>query len=164
LITNFFKVCSNSKCSIDIFYSILSGRRPLTHELALIIGDALNFDGNIIFNINYQIPSTIKNSSNLNKFRQENSNNLDYFTETWSEQKASHFIKLELIQKDFFNTPKYTWEVNEQLKSLGKKINSNLLNKHLKYLVEKNLLKSKRAPLKRKNGDYGTRMVEVYYK
>lgn len=149
--------------SIDIFYAVLAQRRPLSQELAKAIGDALDFDGMIIFNINIQIPTSIKTSPSLLAFRKENISNHNYFTDSWSADKDSSFIKDKLVYSGYFSEPRYAWEVNDTLKNLGRKLDSDLLSKQLKYLVTKEIIKSKRAPIKLKNGGFGKRMVDVYY-
>lgn len=156
-------IAALTKRSIDIFYSVLSERRPLSKDLAKVIGDSLDFDGMIIFNINTAIPNTIKTSQNLSKFREKNINNKDYFTDTWSENKDSTFIKNKLIYTGYFSEPRYAWEVNNKLLTLGRKIDSDLLAKQLKYFVTKNILKSKKARIKLKSGDFGKRIVDVYF-
>jgi len=149
--------------SIDIFYAILSQRKPLTVELACVIGEALDFDGKLIFNLNSPIPSTIKNSEKLKKFKIENFSNREYFVNSWSDEKVSNYIKSKLIETDYFLQPKYAWEVNKKLADLGRNINSDLLSKHLKYLVTKGVLKSKRGPIKLKGGGFGLREVDIYF-
>lgn len=149
--------------SIDIFYAIINLRKKLSPELARAIGKALDFDGSIIFNINIDIPHTISESQNLKKFRDENINNIEYFSDLWSANKDSTFIKRELIYNGFFSEQRYTWEISDELRFLKREISPDLLKSQLKYLVSKNELKSKLAPLKKRNGSYGTRLVNVYY-
>jgi len=149
--------------SIDIYYAILSQRKPLTVELAFTIGEALDFDGKLIFNLNSPIPNSIKYSEKLRKFKFENFSNIEYFVNSWSDEKISNYIKRKLIDTDYFVQPKYAWEVNNKLADLGRKINSDLLSKHLKYLVTKGVLKSKRAPIKLKGGGFGLREVDIYF-
>lgn len=149
--------------SIDIFYAIINYRRPLSQELATIIGESLNFDGSIIFNLNTPVPSSIKNSQTLQQFRKDNIHNKDFFIDSWSENKDSTFIEKQLINTGYFNKPRYAWEVNEKLKSKGRKLNSDLLSKQLKYFVKKGMLKSKRVPIKLKSGGFGKREVDVYF-
>jgi len=149
--------------SPDIFYAVLSGRRSLTSDLASRIGRSLDFDGNIIFNINSSIPTSIKHSPNLQKFRSDNINNKEFFIDTWHQNKDSTFIKSNLIYRGYFSEPRYAWEVSKRLKELGKIINSDLLSKQLKYFVTKGVLQSKRAPIKLKGGGFGDRLVDVYF-
>lgn len=149
--------------SIDIFYAVISCRRPLSQDLARVIGKSLNFDGSIIFDMNTPIPMTIKNSSNLLQFRQEHINNKDFFINTWTNDKDSAFIKKHLIYSGYFSTPRYAWEVNRKLERLGRKLDSDLLSKQLKYFVKKEILESKKAALKLKKGGFGKRMVDLYW-
>ncbi|SJN47923.1 hypothetical protein [Sphingobacterium sp. JB170] len=149
--------------SPDIFYAIITRRRRLSPKLASVIGEALDFDGNIIFNLNIPIPTTIKESQKLSTFKKANANNRFFFIDTWTKNKDSTFIREQLLDKGYFAYPRYAWEVNQQLLKLGKRLDSDLLTKQLKYLVEKGLLKSKKAPLKLKEGGYGSRSVTVYF-
>lgn len=149
--------------SIDIFYAIINLRRKLSPELAKAIGDALNFDGSIIFNINIEIPASIALSINLKAFRNDNLMNKEFFSDLWSDNKDSTFIKKNLIYKGFFSEDRYTWEINDSLSELGRDIDPNLLKSQLRYLVKKGLLYSKPAAIKKRSGEYGTREVNVYY-
>lgn len=149
--------------SIDIFYAIINLRRKLSPELAKAIGDALNFDGSIIFNFNIEIPSSIAHSINLKAFRKDNLMNKEFFSDLWSGDKDSTFIKKNLIYKGFFSEERYTWEISDSLVELGRDIDPNLLKSQLRYLVKKGLLFSKPAPLKKRSGEYGSREVNVYY-
>lgn len=149
--------------SIDTIYAVLSGRRKLSKKSANLIGDSLDFDGNIIFNLNVKIPMIINKSQKLQNFRSNFKENKEYFATTRLDRKTSYFIQIELIDKGFFISEKFTWEVSEECERLDRPINSNLLNKQLKYFVTKGILQSKRAPIKLKNGGYGKRLVDVYY-
>lgn len=149
--------------SIDIFYAIINLRKRLSPELAKTIGETLDFDGSIIFNINVEIPPSIGNSMKLKTFRDANIMNKEFFSDLWSEDKDSTFIKKNLIYKGYFSENRYTWEISDALATVGRDIDPNLLKSHLKYLVAKELLKSKRAPIKKRNGEYGMRKVNVYY-
>ncbi|MCY4778814.1 hypothetical protein ORI89_04060 [Sphingobacterium sp. UT-1RO-CII-1] len=149
--------------SIDIFYAVLSLRKPLSKDLANSIGKALDFDGSVIFNLNIKIPSSIRESTTLSQFKKENINNKQYFSDLWSKNKDSEFIKTNLIYKGYFSEPRYTWEISEALIELDRDIDPDLLKSYLKYFVKKDILKSKVAPIKKKNGEYGTRKVNIYY-
>lgn len=123
--------------STDIFYVVISCRRKLKKDLAEIIGESIGFDGNSIFNMNAQIDPEIGNYHNLKKFRRENTNNKEYFTAPWSEGKDSVFIRKNLIYTGYFSQRRYAWEVNSKLDELGRKLNRDLLSKHLRYFVKK---------------------------
>lgn len=149
--------------SIDIFYAIINLRKKLTPELAKAIGRALDFDGNIIFNINIQIPPSIIDSIKLKEFRNANIMNKEFFSDIWSADKDSTFIKKNLVYRGFFSEERYTWEITDALSALNRDIDPDLLKSQLKYLVTKDLLKSKLARIKKRSGEYGNRMVHVYY-
>lgn len=150
--------------SKDIIYSILSERRILSNKIAKTIGEKLNFDGHIIFNLNVLIPETIKSSEKLILFKKANKHNLNYFVSTWNDKKLSTIIKTKLINRLFFEEHKYTWEVTNELKKYVRDINPDLINKQLKYLAETGELKSDKALLKLRNGSYGVREVDIYFK
>ncbi len=148
--------------SKDIFYSIYSGRRRLTLETAKIIGESLDFDGSIIFDLNTPIPSSIKHSVNLKRFKREHIYNVEFFSKSWSEKKLSKIIESKLIEKGFFSSPKYTSDVMKELISLGEVANNDLLNKQLKYFTIKGQLRKYKAKLKNKFGEELNREVYVY--
>lgn len=150
--------------SVDIIYAILSGRRKLSNNIATLIGEKLNFDGSIIFNLNIPIPETIKISENLELFKKANKNNLNYFVSTWNDKKLSELIKNKLVSENFFNEPKYTWEVTNALKKYTPDINPDLVNKQLKYLAEIKIINRKKAFIKLRNNLYGTRQVDVFWR
>lgn len=150
--------------SIDTFYSLYSGRRRLTLKTAQNIGYALNFDGSIIFDLNSPIPISIKTSENLKKFRKEYAYNVEFFSKSWSSRKLSKIIEIKLIEKGFFAIPRYTLEVKNALLILEETVNSDLLNKQLKYLVIRGLLKKRKARLKDKSGKELQREVYVYFR
>ncbi len=150
--------------SIDTFYAIYSGRRRLTFKSAQIIGNALNFDGLIIFDLNSPLPVSIKTSENLKRFRKEYAYNVEFFSKTWSSTKLSKIIEESLIAKGFFSTPKYTSEVRKNLSSVGIEADNDLLNKQLKYLVIRGMLRKRKEKLKDKFGNVLNREVYIYYK
>lgn len=149
--------------SIDIFYAIINLRKKLTPKLAQAIGNALDFDGNIIFNFNIEIPPNISNSNNLKTFRKENIMNREFFSDLWTTDKDSEFIKNNLIYQGFFSEERYTWEVTKALSTMGREIDPDLVKSQLKYLATIDLLKKKLAPIKKTNDTYGSRKVYVYY-
>lgn len=149
--------------SIDIFYAVISGRRTLSKDLARTIGDALNFNGNELFNLNSPVPKTIKNSPNLQQFKKDNVNNINYFSSSWTAKKDSTFIKENLIDNNFFATPRYTWEVNVELKRLNKEIKNDHLSSYLQYFTETGILKKESRTIKLRDGSQGKRSAFVYY-
>jgi plasmid maintenance system antidote protein VapI len=144
-------------------YSLLSGRRSLTEDVALVIGESLNFDGRIIFNLNIDIPESIKKSINLKKFRLRFKDNKEYFIDTKIERKPSHFVEHEVVGSDFLNEPKYVWEINEYCSKHGKDYTSDKLKKYLGYFAKTGKLNSKKASIKLRNGAFGNRMVDVFW-
>lgn len=149
--------------SIDIFYAVISGRRALSKNLAFTIGKALNFNGNELFNLNLPVPKTIKNSPNLQQFKKDNINNIEYFISTWTAKKDSTFIKENLIDNNFFATPRYTWEVTVELERLNKKIKNDHLSSYLRHFAKIGILKKESRPIKLKNGEFGIRPASVYH-
>jgi len=150
--------------SRDIIYSILTERRKLSNNVAKIIGVSLNFDGTIIFNLNLPIPETIKSAETLAIFKKANENNLNYFITEWNDKKISTIIKTKLVDTDFFEEEKYTWEVTDELKKYVKDLKPDLINKQLKYLTQINIIKSKKAPIKLRSNLYGERIVDVFWR
>ncbi|GAA4331461.1 hypothetical protein GCM10023149_37300 [Mucilaginibacter gynuensis] len=145
-------------------YSILNKRRILTNKVANRIGEKFNFDGKLIFNLNIEIPNSIAKSATLKKFLEDNKLNYYYFLSNRAERKGRLFIENILLGSDFFENPKFTWEVSEECVKYGRHFSSNEINGHLKYLVVKKLLKSKKAKIKLRNGKEGARMVDVFWK
>lgn len=145
-------------------YAILNGTRDLTEDIADKIGTAFGLKGSQVLRINSRIPKKIKKSELLNKFCDENKNVDSYFTKTRGERKDSHFIENDLINSDIFNSPIYIWELKEYCQTLGKNYSSKRLSQILNYMVDTKKLRSKKRPLKRRNGEYGKRLVDVFFK
>lgn len=145
-------------------YAILNGTRDLTEEVAEKIGSAFNLKGSQILRISYRIPKSIKKSKSLNKFCNENKDVASYFKSTRSERKDSYYIETDLYRTDLFDSPVYIWEVKEYCLNAGKKYTSKRLSQILRYMVDRKKLKSKKKRLKLRNGEYGERLVDVFFK
>lgn len=145
-------------------YSLLSGRRTLTEKVAIRIGESLGFNGLMIFNLQQDIPEGIKRSDNLKKFSLKYKDNHEYFIDTKIDRKPAYFLEFEVLSTNFFNKPKYVWEVNDFCKELGRKFISDKLKKYLNYFVTISKLKSEKRPIKLRKGGFGQRMVDVFWK
>jgi len=145
-------------------YSLLSGRRGITNDIAKDLGSKLEFDGSKIFKLNQPIPSSIINGKYLNNFKQQYINNPEYFVSTKIDRKLSYYVQFELVNTDLFDSPRYVWEVNDVCRKFGKVFKSDTLSKILKHLVTKGVLQSKKEPIKLRNGSYGSRKVDVFFK
>lgn len=145
-------------------YSLLNGRRNLTDEVAKIIRHSLEFDGMLIFKLNKDVPSSIGKSLQLIRFKEVYKHNTEYFLDTKIDRKGSAFIEYELLPTPFFEEPRYTWEVQVECKLLKKNYTSNEVNRYLKYLVVRKLLKSEKRKITRRKGTFGERVVDVFWK
>lgn len=147
-------------------YSILTYRRRLTEEIASRIGEQIGFDGRIILDLNKTIPkSKIGNSQKLKAFKEQNKLNDKYFLDTKKDRSIDHFIQYELLLSDLFNDgPKYLKEIRTYCKTQhNKTYTSDELSKGLKYAASKSLIKTKKQLIKKIDGTFGTRMVDVFY-
>lgn len=153
-----------SNVSESHLYAILNGTRDLTGDIADKIGSAFDLKGSQILRINYRIPQKIKKSKLLNKFYHENENVESYFIKTRSERKDSYYIENDLFNSNLFNSHVYIWEIKEYCKAAGKKYTSKRLSQILRYMVERKKLRSKKQLLKLRNGEFGERMVDVFFK
>jgi plasmid maintenance system antidote protein VapI len=145
-------------------YAILNGTRDLTEDVAEKIGEAFNLKGSQVLRLNYRIPKSIKKSESLNNFCVENKNVESYFKSTRSERKDSYYIENDLYNTGLFDSPIYIWEVKEYCLNAGRKYTSKRLSQILRYMVDRKILKSKKKRLKLRNGEYGERMVDVFFK
>lgn len=150
--------------SESYIYSLISKRRPLTIEAAETVGSKFNTNWELLYNISSDIEAAIRNSESLKKFKIENKGNDDYFTSTRGDRKLSYFIEFEIMPGHLFDTPQYVWEISEYCKKRGREIISDKLKKTLAYLVVKGKLRSEKRPIKLRNGEFGTRMVDVFYR
>ncbi len=145
-------------------YSLLSARREIPTQFAQQLGEQLDFDGIRIFKLNQELPESIRTAPALRKFRKEHHHNKEYFITTKKERSLSHFLEEELLHTSLFEEPRYVWQVNDACREKNRKVDSDTLSKHLKYLVSKNLLKSAKKQIQRRDGSLGKRMVTVFFK
>jgi plasmid maintenance system antidote protein VapI len=145
-------------------YSLLRGRRNLTDEVADRLGKALDFDGQIIFKLNKEIPTSISKSMNLSKFKLAYKLNEEYFLDARIDRKGRAFIEYELLTTTLFDHPVYAWEVKLACKEQKRNYSSNEIIGYLKYFVVRKLLKSEKRPIKKRNGGFGNRLVDVFWK
>ncbi len=145
-------------------HSLINGNRQLTAELANRIGSLFNIDGANILRPGYRLPKNAKKSKYLSNFYDENKNVPSYFRSTHNEQKPSFYIENELYHTDIFDSPIYIWELRDYCNTNKKKYTSKQLSQILNYMVDRGLLKKKKSSLKLKNGSYGKRKVDVFFK
>lgn len=145
-------------------YAILNGTRDLTEEVAEKIGTAFDLKGSQILRLNYRIPKSIQKSKFLNNFYDENRNVQSYFQSTRSERKDSYYIENYVMNSSFFDSPVYIWEIKEYCEAEGRKYTSRRLSQILNYMVDRKKLKSKKRRLKLRNGGYGKRVVDVFFR
>ncbi|MBL4677314.1 MAG: hypothetical protein JKY70_14080 [Mucilaginibacter sp.] len=145
-------------------YAIINGNRTLTQATANRIGKSLNFDGDLIFNLNKAISDAIGKSEILNNFRIENKKNYNYFISGVLVDKKSSVAFNLLKESDFLLQPNYLWEIRNFLNSSGKThFDSDELSKILNYLVSKKMLSKTKAKIKLRSGKFGNRLVDVFF-
>ncbi|PRD46206.1 hypothetical protein [Sphingobacterium haloxyli] len=145
-------------------YAILNGNRRLTMEVANQIGEKIGFDGWKILHVNYEIPLSIRQNSNILRFYKEYSSVPDYFIDTRDERKKSYFVKQLVISSNFFNEERYVWEVKNKTKEANRKFTSKELSQILKSLYENKFLNRQKRQYRNKKGAVLERLVWVYYK
>lgn len=152
--------------SASHIYGILNQTRPLSDNLASELGKKLNFDGSKIFNLNSRIPNTIDKSEELIKFKKDNAHNEEYFISSKSSRSSNTFVIEVLIKSGYFNNGyKYLYEIKEYCeKELKRIFVKDQLSKALQYAVKIDQLKSVKKNIKLRNGNYGSRKVDVYFK
>ncbi|MGE9311078.1 helix-turn-helix transcriptional regulator [Niabella sp. CJ426] len=144
-------------------HSLINGNRQLTAELANRAGSLFNIDGANILRPAYRLPKSAKKSKYLSNFYDENKNVTSYFS-THYEQKPAFYIENELYHTDIFDSPIYIWELRDHCVANNKKYSSKQLSQILNYMVDRGLLKKKKRSIKLKNGSYGKRKVDVFFK
>ena len=153
-----------TKVSESHIYALINGNRKLKGEIADKLGKPFKLKGWQLLELDFEIPSNFNKSVDLINFRREFKGNIEYFYETKNKTKASYFIENEFLDDSIFDQPVYLWEIIERLKSLGKQYSSKDLSQILHYLITKNKLYSEKRPLKLKNGGFGSRIVDVFFK
>ncbi len=150
--------------SASHMYALLNGTRELTEEIANRIGSAFDITGANILRANYRIPKKLGKSKELNNFYDKNKSVKSYFRNTRLERKDSYFVENEIRNSNLLDQPTYIWELKEYCESKGRKYSSKQLSQILNYMVIRKILKKKKKPLKLRDGEYGNRMVDVFYK
>lgn len=145
-------------------YGILNGSRILSIPLARLIGEKLGFDGTKILNPNYLIPAKISRSENLISFKKDNAANSIYFASKKIDRSVNRFVLDVLIPSGLFSEPRYLFEALQfSKKHFDKDFSSDQLSKALRYTVKTGSLRTNKERIKLKNGEYGSRLVDVYY-
>lgn len=145
-------------------YAILNGNRVVSGDIADRISNPFGLKGWQLLRLDIDISKKLKRTPELNKFYVEYRGVRDYFRNTKSEIKSSKYIENVLLQSGFFKTPVYISEIREACEQAGNKLSSKRVSQILNYLVYKGLLKKKKKRIKLKNGQYGDRLVDVFFK
>lgn len=145
-------------------YGILNVSRDFSDALAEHIGKLTGIKGATIKNINTEIPASISKCDKIVEFRKSHKDNKEYFLNTKTDRSIDAFISDVLIKSKFLETPRYLSEIEEFVAlKYDKNFVKDKLSKALRYAVSKQTLKSEKRPIKLKNGDFGKRIVDVYW-
>ncbi|WP_164121885.1 hypothetical protein [Sphingobacterium sp. xlx-130] len=146
-------------------YGILNVSRDFSDALAEHIGKLTGIKGATIKNINTEIPASISKCESIVEFRKNNKANPEYFLNTKTDRSINAFVSDVLVESKFLEIPRYLSEIEEFVASkYDKSFVKDKLSKALRYAVSKQTLKSEKKPIKLRNGDFGKRMVDVYWK
>ncbi|WP_304063409.1 hypothetical protein [Pedobacter glucosidilyticus] len=144
-------------------YALINGNRKLTGNVAAQIGRKLKLEGWEILQLDYNIPLSIRKSPMLVEFHKDYKNIPEYFTYSLYNRKSSKYIA-DLIHTDLFSHPVYIWEIKDFCKKSKKNYTSKSLSQILNYLVIKGELKSEKRPIKKRDGSFGKRIVDVFWR
>ena len=151
-----------TKVSVSHIYAILNGRKSLTSQTANKIAIGFKLNGWNILNPDFKITESIKSTA-LNKFYADHQEATDYFKATIAERKDSYFFEHELIPTGIFDKPVYVWQVREACIALGRNLSSKQIAQIADHLATNKKLGTENRLIKKKNDDYGERMVRVYF-
>lgn len=145
-------------------YGILNVSRDFSDALAEHIGKLTGIKGATIKNINTDIPSSISKCDKIVEFRKSHKDNKEYFLNTKTDRSIDAFISDILVKANFLKTPRYLSEIEEFIASkYDKNFSKDKLSKALRYAVSKETLKSEKRTIKLQNGNFGKRLVDVYW-
>lgn len=153
-----------TKISDSHLYSLINGMRNLTGKTAEKLANSFGLEGWMLLNLNHKIPHSIRKSTKLLEFYANFQNVPEYFSATIDTRKASSFIENKLLKSNFLLDPKFIWEISIECSSNGYKYSSKQLSQILTYLVHKKVIKSEKRKIKLRNGKFGNRMVDVFWK
>lgn len=145
-------------------YAIINGRKELTEKTADKIAASFGLHGYQLLDSGFKLTKKLSNTPSLNKFYKENKRVHDYFINTRIDRKVAYFIEHEILTKKTFNNPFYVSDVRDACFESGKRYASKRVSQTLNYLVEMGKLKSKKAPMKLKDGTLGMRIIDVFFK
>lgn len=148
------------------YYAISNGTRSLSEETAKAIGKKLGFTGEKIFNLTFKLPTNFNKVLELNNFKLNHKNNPEYFRSTLSIRKKSKHVENIINESTIFNRPIYLNEAKQRINEYSSlhQYNSDQLSKILNYLVTCGKLSKVNRPIKLKNGKFGKRVVDVFFK
>lgn len=152
--------------SLSHLYAVINGNRALTQETVRRICKKFNLKEDRFFRLDYEIPANISKAPELLEFMAKEKDISEYFQNTRDDRIPSHYIEHELVKSSLFkeDEPTYLWEVREYCEKEERVYSSNELSKLLKYQVKKGNLRSTKRPIKCRDGTYGIRMVDVFFK
>ncbi|MGV3530567.1 MAG: helix-turn-helix transcriptional regulator [Flavisolibacter sp.] len=144
-------------------YAILNGNREISASIADRIAGSFGMKTWHLMKLDVDISKKMKRTTELNKFYIENKGVEDYFTRSKTAAKASSYIEKVLLPSGFFKSPVYISDVREKCAEAGKKLSSKRVSQILNYLVDTGKLKKKKRRIRLKNGEFGKRIVDVFY-
>lgn len=153
-----------TKISDSHLYALINGNRTLTGKTADKLTRKFGLEGWMLLKLDYKIPQSIRKATELQEFYSNFKNVSEYFSATQESRKSSVFVENEILNNDFFSTPKFIWEIREVFTKKGKLYTSKQLSQILTYLVQKKVLKYEKRPIKLRDGKIGKRIVDVFWK
>lgn len=152
--------------SVSHLYAILNGNKKLTYEMARRIARKFKLKPEDIFDLDKDISKEVQNAPALKRFMVTEREMQEYFQATRDSRKASHYIAHTLVNAPIFkdDEPIYLWEIQQYCVLQKRYYSSDELSKYLNEQVIKGKLRSEKRPIKKRDGTYGVRKVNVYFK
>lgn len=144
-------------------YALSNGTKSLTIDTAEKIANCLNLKGSQLLQVDYIIPGTIRKAPQVKNFYDTYKDNPEYFKETKSFRKTSAFIEEKIVPTGLFKKRVYVWEIKEACVKQGQYFTSKQVAQAVDYMAVIKKLNKETALLKKKNGEYGVREVQVYF-
>lgn len=151
-----------SGLSASHLYAILRGFKDLTTETAEVIAGAVNMTAAQLLKLDRKIPANFNNVAALKNFRASNKENLVYFESSKVDRKLTSYIQERFYESDLFRDGADVAQIKDACNADGRNYTSKQVSQSVNYLAIAKKLRKEMKPMKKKNGEEGTRQVGVY--
>lgn len=145
-------------------YSLLNGTREITDKTAKKIANSFDIRVDMLLKSGSRIDPAIASTQKLLNFYEANKGVHKNFANTRVDRAPSYFVQFEILPQKQFNIPFTVEGVRKACTEGGKKFTSKKVAQVLEYFVTIQKLKSRKERIIKKDGNLGSRFINVYTK